>query len=210
MNLAVIGPGNVGRALAGLALGAGHPVIAGVRDPGGPRAEELRAALPGVDVQDVAGAARASAVILLTTPYAAARDALLACGDLGGRIVVDCTNPVGPGFTHAGGHRAGAQILADAVPSARMVKAFNVYGVENLGAPITGPSGLRGMMPVAGDDAEARRSVLDLATDMGWDGLDVGPLAQALHLEHLALLWIRMVRGGGHDPRFVWACLRDG
>lgn len=208
MKIAVIGPGNVGTALGRRALAAGHEVVGAVRDPRSAKAREVLAAMPGCTVADLAEAAHASELLLLCTPFAAAAEALRACGPLEGRIVVDCTNPVGPGFVHAGGARSGAQLLAEAVPGARLVKGFNVYGVENLGAPFTGPAGLRGTMPVAGDDAAAKQTVLALARDMGWDPLDTGPLAQALHLEHLALLWIRMVRAGGHDPRFVWARLR--
>ena len=31
--------------------------------------------------------------------------------------------------------------------------------------------------------------------------------AAALHLEHLTLLWVRMVRAGGRSPHLVWAAL---
>lgn len=49
-----------------------------------------------------------------------------------------------------------------------------------------------------------------LTHGLGWEPLDAGPLAAALDLEHLTLLWVRMVRGGGLDPRLTWAALRGG
>jgi hypothetical protein len=42
---------------------------------------------------------------------------------------------------------------------------------------------------------------------LGWDPLDVGGAEQALHLEHLTLLWVRMVRMRGGSPHMVWAVL---
>lgn len=207
MKIAVIGPGNVGCALGRLALRAGHEVRAGVRDPQAPSAATVRRDLAGAQLAPVAEAIAASELLLVTTPFAAARTVLGAAGDLAGRIVVDCTNPIGPGFVHAGGARAGAELLAEAAPTARVVKAFNVYGVENLGDPDFGYPDRRGMMPIAGDDPAAKAVVRELATQMGWEAIDVGPLARALHLEHLALLWIGMVRVGGEPPRFVWSRL---
>ena len=64
------------------------------------------------------------------------------------------------------------------------------------------------MMPIAGDDPAAKRVVGGLAADIGWEPLDVGGLPQALHLEHMTLLWITMVRAGGQPPHLVWAALR--
>jgi hypothetical protein len=50
--------------------------------------------------------------------------------------------------------------------------------------------------------------VARLIVQLGWEPLDVGGLLQALHLEHMTLLWIRMVRMGGQSPHLVWAALR--
>jgi predicted dinucleotide-binding enzyme len=46
-----------------------------------------------------------------------------------------------------------------------------------------------------------------LIAELGWEPLDVGGLEQALHLEHITLLWVRMVRVMGHSPHMVWAML---
>jgi len=46
-----------------------------------------------------------------------------------------------------------------------------------------------------------------LGIDLGWKTLDVGPLSSSLHLEHMALLWIKMARVQGKGPGFVWAVL---
>jgi 8-hydroxy-5-deazaflavin:NADPH oxidoreductase len=58
-----------------------------------------------------------------------------------------------------------------------------------------------------GDDAAAKQQVGTLIDQLGWQPLDVGGLVQALHLEHMTLLWIRMVRVHGHSPHLTWAAL---
>jgi predicted dinucleotide-binding enzyme len=63
-------------------------------------------------------------------------------------------------------------------------------------------------MFLCGDDEPAKEAVSGLATQLGWEPLDVGGLEQALHLEHMTLLWVRMVRAKKHSPNMVWAVLR--
>ena len=62
-------------------------------------------------------------------------------------------------------------------------------------------------MLIAGNDAEAKAQVGILNTDLGFETLDVGDIPQALHLEHMTLLWVKMVRANGHSPHFTWAYL---
>jgi predicted dinucleotide-binding enzyme len=54
-----------------------------------------------------------------------------------------------------------------------------------------------------GNDASAKKTVGALIAELGWDPLDVGGLEQALHLEHMTLLWVRMVRVNGATPHMV-------
>jgi predicted dinucleotide-binding enzyme len=46
-----------------------------------------------------------------------------------------------------------------------------------------------------------------LIEELGFLSKDTGDLSMALHLEHMTLLWVKMVRRNGHNPRFVWAYL---
>ncbi len=210
--IAVLGYGNVGQALASGFLAAGTPVVFGVNPTNPPGAEAARAAAPALASAEIAEAAEAvgtADVVVLAVPFAALTDLLPPLADAAtGKVVIDATNPVGPGFTHGIGTTSGAQRVAELLPGAHVVKAFNTYGFENLGTAPPAPHGVAPMSPFAGDDADAKSIVAALVADMGWEGVDVGPLAAALDLEHLALLWIRMVRMGGHDPHLVWAALR--
>ena len=63
-------------------------------------------------------------------------------------------------------------------------------------------------MMFCGPDAGAKKTVAALIDQLGWEPLDVGGLEQALHLEHMTLLWVRMVRVGGASPHMVWAVLK--
>jgi len=57
-------------------------------------------------------------------------------------------------------------------------------------------------MPVAGDDAEARAKVVALATLLGFDAVDLGPLSRARYREPWAMVWIQMAKRPEHGRRF--------
>lgn len=63
-------------------------------------------------------------------------------------------------------------------------------------------------MLFCGDNTVAKEKVASLIADVGFEPVDVGGLVQALHLEHMTLLWVRMVRAGGASPGLVWGALR--
>ena len=108
----------------------------------------------------------------------------------------------------SGSTHSGSEAIQKLVPGAKVVKAFNIYGFENFeNTSFPGHSVRPGMM-FCGDDAGAKKSVGQLIEQLGWEPVDVGGLEQALHLEHMTLLWVRMVRMGGHSPHMVWAVLR--
>lgn len=209
MKIAFIGSGQVGAALADNLVRADHEVVLAARDPG---SESVRAALarqPRLTVGSPAAAVAAAEVVFLATPYAA-NAAALAGLDLRGKVLVDCTNPVGPGLSHGLESRtSGAETVQRLAPGARVVKAFTIYGWENFAhSAYPGYGDLKPVMLLAGDDAAANAQVSHLCQELGWEPLDCGPLANALHLEHLTLLWIKLARAQGRGPDFVWAMLR--
>lgn len=63
------------------------------------------------------------------------------------------------------------------------------------------------VMLIAGNDSESKKMVGSLNSDLGFETLDVGGLSQSLHLEHMTLLWVKMVRANDHHPNFTWAYL---
>ena len=62
-------------------------------------------------------------------------------------------------------------------------------------------------MLICGNNKDAKEKVSKLIEDLGYYAKDTGNLNQALHLEHMTLLWVKMVRMNGHHPNFVWAYL---
>ena len=202
----IIGAGSVGGALAGAFVRAGHDVVVGVRDPRGVRHAGVRQA--GAQLADPPFAARGAEVVVLAVPWSAARDAVRALGHLGDRVLVDATNPLLPrlaGLASAGG-RSGAEQVAGWAAGGRVVKAFNVVGSEVMADAAF--DGGRPVLPVAGDDADAKAAVIALGEDVGFEGVDAGPLAAARDLEHLALLWIRLAVLHGQGRGIAFALLR--
>ena len=207
MKLAFIGIGNVGFAIADRLAGAGHEVIIAHDNPASGSVRDALGRNASMRRLPVAEAVTAADAVFLSTPFRAV-DAVLAGVRFGGRPLIDCTNPVGPGLTHRSPDAAsGAEHVQALASDARVVKAFSIYGYENFAdSTFPHPDTLPAMF-IAGDDDDAKSVVSALAADMGFAAKDTGPLSQSLHLEHLALLWIKMVRLHGHQPHLVWACL---
>ncbi len=209
MNATIIGIGNVGLAIAKRLHALGHQLAMVARDPGSESVRKALAAVPALRVVGAHEAANEADVIVLSTPFEAAESALRSVGSsLDGKVVIDCTNPVGPGLSHGLGSKCSATTqLQTALPAALIVKAFSIYGYANFATDPRSTFGRAPLMLIAGDDATAKAGVASLLRDAGWDPLDAGDAAAALHLEHLALLWIKLVVLHGHDERLTWARL---
>ncbi|MFN8588175.1 MAG: NAD(P)-binding domain-containing protein [Candidatus Eisenbacteria bacterium] len=202
MKIAIIGAGNVGRALGEGWTRAGHAVVYGVRD-----AAKAAAALPGAALAAPAEAARGADVVVLTVPFAALEATVGSLGDLAGKVVLDATNPVGAGIrTSLAPGDSGAKRVAAAAPGARVVKAFNTTGFNVMANPRFG--GEAAGMFVAGDDAAAKQVACSLAADLGFEPVDAGPLAQAELLEQLAMLWISMAIAHGHGREMAFRLVK--
>jgi len=194
MKIGIVGAGNVGGTL-GRRWAERHEVVFGVRDPGGAEVRALvKRSGPRARAASVREAAAFGDVVVLATPWAAAEEAERASGDLAGKVLVDCTNPVGPGLTRALPSGSVAERLAAAAPKARVVKAFNTAGFEVFADPRFG--GETASLFLCGDDASAKATVASLGRDLGLAPEDCGPLSQASRLEALALLWISLAAQG--------------
>ncbi len=201
MRIAIIGAGQVGRALGGGWTRSGHDVVYGVAAP-----DPVKHA--GLAVARVSETVRDGAVIVLATPWGATRDALQSAGDLAGRIVLDCTNPLAyspeTGLSLACGFAtSGGEQVAGWAPGASVFKTLNQTGAEGMADPTTFRQ--RPVMFVAGDDEARKPTVLTLVAELGFEALDAGPLVQSRLLEPFAMLWIdqALKRGRGRDFAFA-------
>lgn len=211
MKIAFIGYGNVGGPLADQLQRLGHDVCLAAKDAASDGVRKALARNPHLVVAPPATAVAAAEVVFLATPFQANEAALgPLSGSLAGKILVDCTNPVGPRVSHGlNSVESGSQRVQQLAPAARVVKAFSIYGHENLDANRRPVLPLQPVMMFCGDDPAAKAVVGGLIAQLGWDGLDVGDLDQALALEHMTLLWIRMVRVNGASPHLLWGALRQ-
>jgi 8-hydroxy-5-deazaflavin:NADPH oxidoreductase len=193
MKIAIIGAGNVGGTLGKGWAKSGHEVVFGVRDPADPKLKELLAAAGGpTKAASVKDAAASADVIVLTVPWGAAQDALKNAGNLNGKILLDCTNPLKPdlsGLTHGFTTSGGEQVAAWA-PGARVVKIFNTTGFGNMANPVYAQGAA--MMLYCGDDPAAKKTAAQLARELAFEAYDVGPLQEARLLEPFALTWIHL------------------
>lgn len=188
MHLAFVGIGQVGSPLADHLQRLGHDVVVAAKDPASASVRKALARNPRLRV-------------------AAPKEAVAA--ELEGKILVDCTNPVGPNLSHGlNSERSGAEVIQARVPGCRVVKAFTIYGFENFEDSAYPAANVQPVMLYCGQDAAAKATVAPLISALGWEPLDVGGLEQSLHLEHMTLLWVRLVRVNGHSPNLVWAALR--
>jgi hypothetical protein len=202
MRIGIIGAGNVGGTLGRRWAGAGHEVVFGTRRP------ERVETPPGARADGVREAAEHGEVVVLATPWDGVRDALAAAGDLTGKVLFDCTNPLAADLSGlAIGHTtsAGEQVAALA-PGARVVKIFNSTGAGNMADPLYGEQAAT--MFYCGDDGEAKGTAARLAADLGFEPVDAGPLRNARLLEPLAMLWISLAYVQGLGPGIAFKLLR--
>jgi 8-hydroxy-5-deazaflavin:NADPH oxidoreductase len=211
MKIASIGVGNVGAPLADRLQQLGHQVSIAARDPKSPKVQSALNRNPNLLIQPPAEAVESSEIVFLATPFEAIEAALTPLKSaLKGKVLVDCTNPVGANLTHGlQSQISGSETIQQLVPDAHVVKAFSIYGYENFeNNQYPGYGDLQPAMLIAGNDPAAKSVVTGLCQQMGWESIDTGNLSMSLHLEHMALLWIKMVRVQGVGAGFVWAKLQ--
>lgn len=203
MSIAIIGAGNVGAALAKSLTAKGETVRFGVPDPD--KYADLPKQFNGkATVGTVAQALEGADVAILAVPYGAAAQVAASIPDWGGRVLIDATNPIAGALTglSVGTTSSGAEEIAKLANNAKVVKAFNTTGFENMIDPHTTAGPIA--MPVAGDDPAARAKAMALATLIGFDALDAGPLKSARYLEPMAMVWIDMAILRGHGRAWGW------
>jgi len=207
MKLAFIGIGNVGFALANQLERKGHQIVIATEDSDSESVQKALNQNPNFGIKSLQKAVDEAEVVFLATPFQA-NESLLKSLQFEHQILVDCTNPVGPGISHGlQSHISGSEKIQEWAPKTKVVKAFTIYGFENFSDSVYPDYNVKPVMMIAGNDKEAKEVIAKLIEAIGFEPLDTGKLDQALHLEHMTLLWVKMVRRDGHHPNFVWAHL---
>ena len=173
-HVSIIGKGNMGQAIAAVAGKGGHTVqLLGEAD---------------------SDTAVTGDIVVLAVPFGAVDAVIADRGEsLAGKIVVDITNPVNfetfDSLTVPADSSATAKI-AQALPSSRVLKAFNTTFAGTLAAGTVGP--LTTTVLIAGDDADAKSTLVGVITSGGLKAIDAGGLSRARELESIGFLQITL------------------
>ncbi|RJT53026.1 NADPH-dependent F420 reductase [Rahnella variigena] len=179
MKIGIIGAGFVGRAVAKLAIKAGHQVM--LSNSRGPQTLFSLKPMIGCEIGNAADAASFGDIVLIAVPLTAIGQ--LPVAEIGGKPVIDAVNY----YPERDGQIAElddqttttSEYLAGFLPHSKITKAFNAIQMTDLesdGLPAGAPQ--RRALPVAGDDAETKKAVMALYDAFGFNAVDVGALSE--------------------------------
>lgn len=195
MNIGILGSGNVGGTLGERWAKLGHHVFFASREPEklGDLLKRSGASARAVSVQE---AVLSAEVVVNALPWGATKD-VLQSANLKGKILLDCVNPLLKDLSglELGTTTSAGEQVAEWAAGAKVVKIFNTTGSNNMADPNFG--GERASMFYCGGDAQAKDVARRLASDLGFEPIDAGPLTNARVLEPLAMLWVWLAYAGG-------------
>jgi NADPH-dependent F420 reductase len=202
MDIAIIGAGNVGKALTKSLREAGHEVVVTAQHR--EHAEEVAGEFNAQAEDETRDAVRKAEIVILAVPFASAGKNVAReiepVSD--GKVVVDATNPIGPDMKLVTDGSSAAEEFQHWLPKAHVVKAFNTLFASRQAEPKDADVQLDGF--VAGDDSDAKKRVMDVITSMGLRAIDAGDLTTARILEGMALLNMKLQIANGWSWRSAW------
>ena len=184
MKIGIIGAGFVGRAIAKLAIKAGHEVmLSNSRDP---RTLFSLKPMIGCETGTATEAANFGQVVVIAVPLTATEQ--LPATPLQGKIVFDAVNyyPDRDGEIEEllNGRISTSERLARLLPGSRIIKAFNAIRMTDLETQGLPPDDAnRQALPLAGDDSEGKAIAMELYEAFGFDAVDAGALAEGWRFE---------------------------
>ncbi len=201
--IAIIGTGEVASALGPRFAEQGFTVVYGSRDPDRDEVREL-VARSGSDASATGQVAAAAAgdIVVLAVPGLLVGEIVQSLGDLGGKLVIDPTNPlrrVDGRFEHAA-ETSNTELIQGLLPRADVVKAFSTINVSTMIDPST--AGGPVTVPLAGNSSAAKRQVARIVTAMGLSPIDVGDARDARWVEGMLILWNNNRYGTTGRPAF--------
>jgi 8-hydroxy-5-deazaflavin:NADPH oxidoreductase len=190
MKVAIIGSGNVGKALAGSAVKAGHTVtITATSSQKAEEAAKATGARAGHSNQD---AVKDAELVIVAVPYDKLGEVFRGLGTaVDGKVVIDATNHINmqdPGEVLNG--ISNAEEIQKRHPNVHVVKAFNYSFATRMANPAVDGTRLDGF--VAGDDQAAKTKALEFVGSIGYRPIDAGPLVMARALEGMGLLIVML------------------
>jgi len=198
MNIAIIGNGHLGSALARGLDKSGHHIIIGARDSANGNVVRLIKEGRNIYANTITEAVKAAEVIIIAVPIDAIVNVAHSLGDVKDKIIIETTNGFGkqiPGFNF------GSIAIRKITGCNDVVKCFNSVGYESLSDPVFGR--LRADTFVAGNSLEAKKIAQKLAKDLGFANChDLGDDDSLQLLEDIAEVWITL-SGKSHLGRNI-------
>jgi predicted dinucleotide-binding enzyme len=195
MKVGVLGSGDVGKRLASGFLKHGHDVMMGTRTSS--KLADWIQQNQKARVGSFAEAAKFADVVVLAVKGTVAQEALRDAGavNLAHKPVIDATNPIADAppvngvvkfFTSL--DESLMERLQREFVDAHFVKAFNSVG----NAFMINPQFKEGKptMFICGNDETAKRTVLGILDQFGWETADMGKVEAARAIEPLCMLWL--------------------
>ncbi len=207
MRIGILGSGLMGGKLGTLFARAGHEVVFSYARS----AAKLRRLARGAGGNARAGtpgeAALDSDALLLAVHWSRVDDVLRQAGDLSGKILLTCSLPMNADDTALtiAHESSGAEALAQKVPRARVVSAFNTVPSEVLaGVFAARRRARRPSLVYCGDDARSKKIAAQLIHEVGFEPVDAGPLRMARYSEPFALLVAGLAYERGCGPQLAY------
>lgn len=199
MKVAVLGAKIIGSTLARKWARAGHEVQFGVRTVDSPEAQALAREL-GASVGTVGQAIAFGDVVVFAIPGGAMDETIRAhAGALGNKIVIDAANRMG------GGEMNSAAVFAAYAPAAKVYRAFNSLGWENMDNPMFGD--VQADLFYCGPGGEAQPLVEQLIRDVGLRPVRLGDLSQVHLVDMVGSLWFALAFGQGMGRQLAFKVL---
>lgn len=226
MDIAVLGTGMVGQAVAGRLATLGHHVTVGTRDVtqtlarsepdgmGNPPFSAWASERPAISVATFRDAAAGAELVVNATNGGASIAVLEAAGSdaLAGKVLIDIANPLDfsqgmpPTLFVKDTDSLGEQIQR-AFPDARVVKTLNIVTAGVMVDPAGCGVGDHSMF-VAGNDSDAKAVVTSLLGELGHDDvIDIGDITSARGTEMMLPVWLRLMSALG-TPMFAFKVVR--
>lgn len=203
MNIAIIGTGNVGGALAAAWAKAGHHIRLGVRDTHNFKGSYLLAH-ENITAHPIPEAVAKSEAVLIAAAPQFTQSIVEAMGNVNGKIIIDAMNSI---RSRPEGYANSFEALKAIAPGAEVVKCFNTTGFENMKNPLYAGEGVD--MFVAGGSKRGKELAMQLAKDCGFgECWDFGGDAQAGLLEQLAFCWINLAIMQGHGRELAFKVVK--
>ena len=201
MNIGIIGSGAMGSGFAAHWSRTGHKVLITSTD-----LEETKDAVKGMGPNVATGSLEEviefGEVVVFAIPFESIEDVVNSSkGRLKGKIVLECINPLTPDALglKIGFSTSAAEELAKLIPGSKVVAAFNTIAASVLKSDVHSFGSIPASVYYCGDDGRAKLAVEKLASDIGFEGVDCGPLKNARYLEPMAELVIQLAIKGYGD-----------